>query len=120
MRGGDTNIFDFALFFQYFSHRVLRWSITPIALFGLIPVNAYLVYKYMDSIGFYHLAMLGQVGFYAAAILGWVLANKEIKVKILYVPYYFLIMNYAVIAGFFRYIGKNQSAAWERSARAKK
>lgn len=110
---------NFVLWFQYVSHRVLRWSLTPVCLTLLVPVNLYLVFN-STEVGFYHLALLSQIGFYIAAIAGWILANKEIKVKALYVPYYFLIMNYAVIAGFFRYVGKSQAAAWERSARAKK
>lgn len=110
---------DFVLFFQYVSHRVLRWSVTPIFLFAMIPINVYLVFK-SENTSIYHLFLAGQLVFYSSAILGWVLANKEIKVKVLYIPYYFLIMNYSVIAGFFRYINKSQAAAWERSARAKK
>lgn len=110
---------NFVLWFQYVSHRVLRWSVTPVSLALLIPVNILLVVQ-SEGLTFFHLALVGQVIFYSSAIVGWVLANKEIKVKVLYVPYYFLIMNYAVIAGFFRYINKSQAAAWERSARAKK
>lgn len=110
---------NFVLWFQYVSHRVLRWSITPVCLLLLVPVNLVLVAQ-TCNLTFYHIALLGQIIFYIAAITGWVLANKEIKVKVLYVPYYFLIMNYAVIAGFFRYISKSQAAAWERSTRAKK
>ena len=30
--------------FQYISHRVLRWSITPLALFALLPINVLLMY----------------------------------------------------------------------------
>jgi hypothetical protein len=38
-------------------------------------------------------------------------------VKILFIPYYFCIMNYAVIAGIVRYSRRKQSAAWEKSRR---
>ncbi len=110
---------NFILFFQYLSHRVLRWSVTPVFLFAMVPINIYLVMK-ASEFSIYHVFLIGQIGFYSSAILGWILANKEIKVKVLYVPYYFLIMNYSVIAGFFRYLNKSQAAAWERSARAKK
>ncbi len=110
---------NFVLWFQYVSHRVLRWSVTPVCLALLIPINLVLVVN-SEGLTFFHVALLGQIIFYIAAIAGWILANREIKVKALYVPYYFLIMNYAVIAGFFRYINKSQAAAWERSARAKK
>ncbi|TAE63533.1 MAG: glycosyltransferase family 2 protein, partial [Bacteroidetes bacterium] len=56
-------------------------------------------------------------GFYTAAILGWLLEQRNIKVKVLFIPYYFCMMNYAVLAGIIRYFGKKQSAAWEKSKR---
>ncbi len=33
------------------------------------------------------------------------------------IPYYFFIMNYAVFAGFFRWLKGSQSAKWERAKR---
>jgi fucose 4-O-acetylase-like acetyltransferase len=52
------------------------------------------------------------------AMLGWFLENRSIKVKILYIPYYFFIMNYAVFRGFFRFLKGRQSVNWERAKRA--
>jgi hypothetical protein len=63
--------------------------------------------------------MWGQIIFYAAALLGWFLENREIKVKALFIPYYFFIMNLSVYLGFARYIKGNQSVKWERAQRAK-
>ncbi len=37
--------------------------------------------------------------------------------KLLFVPYYFCMMNYAVIAGIRRFYAGKQSAAWEKSKR---
>jgi cellulose synthase/poly-beta-1,6-N-acetylglucosamine synthase-like glycosyltransferase len=104
---------DFTLTFQYISHRVLRWSVAPLLLLLAFPLNIYLfnespIYQYM----FY-----GQCLFYMAAMLGWYLENQRIKIKALFVPYYFFIMNYAVFAGFIKYLKGKQSAAWERSKR---
>lgn len=103
------------LTFQYVSHRVLRWSIAPLCLLILIPLNFYL---HLQFSGLYTMLMAGQFVFYLLAITGWYFANRKIKVKILFIPYYFFIMNYAVILGFFRYLKGSQSAAWERSKRA--
>ena len=45
------NIFKYKLLsFQYISHRVLRWSITPLCLLLIIPINIYLVAKYDNII----------------------------------------------------------------------
>lgn len=104
---------NFTLTFQYVSHRVLRWSIVPLFLLLIFPVNAYLF-----SFGIlYQLLFYSQCIFYITALAGWYLANREIKVKALFVPYYFFIMNYAVFMGFFRYLKGKQAAAWERSKR---
>jgi hypothetical protein len=62
--------------------------------------------------------MLLQVLFYAFALLGWYLENKQIKIKVLFVPYYFFIMNLCMYLGFVKYIRGKQSANWERAKRA--
>ena len=46
------------------------------------------------------------------------LANKQIKVKALFVPYYFFIMNLCMYLGFIRFLRGKQSANWERAKRA--
>lgn len=104
----------FILTFQYVSHRVLRWSVAPLFLFLLIPVNILL---YNESV-IYQLLLAGQILFYTMALLGWYLENRQIKLKILFIPFYFFIMNYSVFLGFFRYIKGKQSGMWERAARA--
>ena len=55
--------------------------------------------------------------FYLAAILGSILESRSIKIKILFIPFYFCMMNYATIMGTFRYFKGKQSAAWEKSKR---
>lgn len=100
------------LSFAYISHRVLRWSITPLALLFLVPLNLLLVEQ-----PFYALLFAGQILFYLLAWKGYLDDSKGIKSKF-FIPYYFFIMNYAVIAGFFRFIKGSQSAKWERAKRA--
>ena len=114
------NIFKYGILsFQYISHRVLRWTITPLCLLVLIPVSAVLAYNdgFYTS-GFYNLFFWSQMAMYIAALLGWLLENNATRIKILFVPYYFFIMNLSVVLGFFRFIGNNQSVNWERAKRA--
>lgn len=114
------NIFKYGtLSFQYISHRVLRWSLTPLCLILLIPVLSILAFNEgIVSFGFYSILFWMQFLFYTSALLGWFLENRETRIKILFVPYYFFIMNLCVILGFFRYIKKSQSVNWERAKRA--
>ncbi|MEM9824441.1 MAG: glycosyltransferase family 2 protein, partial [Bacteroidota bacterium] len=110
------NIFKYGLLsFQYISHRVLRWTLAPIALPILLFVNAYLAFP---GAYLYQLLFLGQVLFYGLALIGYILEKKKIKFKAFFVPYYFCIMNYAVFRGFYRIMTGNQSVVWERAKRA--
>ena len=114
------NVFKYGtLSFQYISHRVLRWSLTPLCLVLLIPVLTMLaIDEGLFSFSLYTLFFWLQNLFYAAALLGWFLENRETRIKILFIPYYFFIMNLSVVLGFFRYINNTQSVNWERSKRA--
>lgn len=105
--------------FQYISHRVLRWSLTPVLLFSLLPLNTILIFT-TDSPLFYAVIWLLQTLFYLMASWGYYLSKKRIKNKILFVPYYFLFMNINVVRGF-NYLRKRRgqtNGAWEKAQRA--
>ncbi len=113
---GLLNIFRYpVLSFQFISHRVLRWTLCPLCLLILIVTSACLATS--DAGGFYDVVFRLQTVFYAIAITGWVLASHELKLKIFYIPYYFLFMNLSVFAGFFRFIRKKQTVVWEKAIR---
>ena len=114
------NIFKYGtLSFQYISHRVLRWTLTPLCLVLLIPVLSVLAFNEgILDFGLYSTLFWLQLLFYAGALIGWFLENISIKIKLLFVPYYFFIMNLSVVLGFFRYMKKTQSVNWERAQRA--
>ena len=104
------------LTFQYFSHRVLRWTVTPWLMILLFILNLMICIRYPD-LQIYTILLVFQLFFYSAALAGWFLESKKIKVKAAFIPFYFSMMNYAVIAGTFRYFKGAQSAAWEKSKR---
>jgi cellulose synthase/poly-beta-1,6-N-acetylglucosamine synthase-like glycosyltransferase len=114
------NIFKYGtLSFQYISHRVLRWTLTPLCLVLLIPVGLILaVNEGLLNFGVYATLFWLQLLFYMAALTGWFLENRSTRIKALFVPYYFFIMNLSVVLGFFRYMKKTQSVNWERAKRA--
>lgn len=101
--------------FLYISHRVLRWSLTPLLLALLLPLNAGLALTYGN---WYGILMRLQFGFYGAAGLGWVLAAQGRTAGPLLVPLYFTMMNVAVFRGFGRFVRKAQPAAWDKAQRA--
>jgi cellulose synthase/poly-beta-1,6-N-acetylglucosamine synthase-like glycosyltransferase len=114
------NIFRYGILsFQYISHRVLRWTLTPLSLMILIPLLFMLAFdERILNFGFYATVFWLQLLFYGAALLGWFLENRSTSLKILFIPYYFFIMNLSVVLGFFRYLKKSQSVNWERAKRA--
>ncbi len=114
------NIFKYGIVsFQYVSHRVLRWSITPVALFALFPLNVWLAINSASSSSCgYGVLLIAQILFYLAAYWGYALSKKQIKNKFLYVPYYFVFMNINVLKGAFYLKKKKGSGAWEKAKRA--
>jgi len=107
------------LTFQYISHRVLRWTLAPLFLPILLILNIIIsLFEGFGNLSLFNVLLVLQFVFYIAALLGWYLENRAIKVKILFIPYYFFIMNLAVFLGFKRYIKKAQSVNWERAKRA--
>ena len=104
------------VFFQFISHRVLRWSITPVVLMALIPLNVALVLMKGGTV--YTVIWILQILFYAAAFAGYVLASKGKKSKLLYVPYYFLFMNVNVFLGVRYLMTHSTSGTWEKAKRA--
>lgn len=105
------------LSFQYISHRILRWTVTPFFMMVALVANGIIVANTGEV--FYLIMLLAQILFYAMALAGWFLENKKIKSKIFFVPYYFCMMNYAVLMGIRRYCMGGQNAAWDKSKRKK-
>ena len=115
------NIFKYGtLSFQYISHRVLRWTLAPFSLLLMLPIGLLLAIKSgIFTYQFYALLFWLQILFYMAALLGWYLENRSIRLKILFIPYYFFIMNLSVFLGFKRYLKGSQTVNWERAKRGK-
>ncbi|MDD4639540.1 MAG: glycosyltransferase family 2 protein, partial [Bacteroidales bacterium] len=113
------NIFHYpVLSFQYISHRVLRWTVTPVALFLLFPLNLYILFQERSLI--YLLLMLFQVFFYTMGIAGILLEKRGPVSKVMTIPGYFLFMNINVIRGFFYLCRRKKegTGTWEKVKRA--
>ena len=101
--------------FQYVSHRVFRWIVSPVCLILMLLFNFFAVLAGAPL--FYHIVLLLQLLFYLAAFAGMILDRKE-KAGILRVPYYFLFANFTMFAGI-GYLARNKgNGAWEKAKRA--
>ena len=102
--------------FQYVSHRVLRWSITPIAMVLLLLVNIALVIMGVGT--FYTVMLILQAIFYLMALVGWLQNRFGYKNKLLYTAYYFVFMNFNVFRGMSYLRTHGKSGAWEKAKRS--
>lgn len=111
------NIFKYGrLSWQYISHRVLRWTITPFILFALFPLNIILLWS--EHVLLYSIILFFQIIFYLMAFVGTLLAHRQLQNKILFVPYYFMFMNLNVFAGIKYLLLNKQKGVWEKAKRA--
>ena len=106
---------DWRLTFQYVSHRLLRWTVGPLLLPVILALNVALAHRVG---GVYTWLLYAQGAFYLLAALGYLFERREVRVKALFVPMYFTMMNVAVYRGLFRLLGQKQSVNWEKAARA--
>jgi len=102
------------LAFQYVSHRVLRWAVTPFCLPILLMANILLIGEHWV----YDVILAVQTGFYILALVGAILESYNLKVKVFFVPYYFCFMHYALFLGLRKYWQGNHSGIWEKAKRA--
>lgn len=114
------NIFKYKfLSFQYISHKVSRWVLVPVALVLVFALNFWIVFN-MNPLNpmVYQVLLVLQLLFYSTVIFGALLQNRSIKWRILFVPYYFFMGNWAMWLGLKRYLSGKQTVKWERAKRA--
>lgn len=104
------------LSFLYISHRVLRWTLSPLSL--ILALIASFLLAVFFSATIYKVLFLLQVIFYSCALVAHVLPLLSKRVKILQLSYYFVFMNISVIQGFFRFLLGKQPSAWEKVKRS--
>lgn len=119
------NVFKYGwLSFQYVSHRVLRWAVTPFCLPMLLLLNGLMLTQSSASTASFlspqvwRGLFVAQVAFYLIAAVGYVLENRQTRFKFTFVPFYFVFMNWCVLAGFGRFCNGSLSGVWEKAKRA--
>lgn len=100
------------VWWQYISHHVSRMIVPPalVLMFGLSAALA-------TSSRFYLALFVAQVIFYAFAAIGFVLARRDIRIKLFYVPFYFTFANAAVALALVRWPRRKYDYAWKRTER---
>ena len=93
---------------ELLSHKVLRYSV-PFFLIALLLAAG--VAGLYSTLFLYFFAL--QVVFYFIAFVGWFLEKNGIKLSILPLPFYFVLANFAVIIGFFKFLRGEKYTHWE-------
>ena len=105
------NPFKNIIFFQFISHKVFR-LLVPFALIFIFISNMFLL-----QAAFYKTTMIMQVCFYVSAIIGHFLSMKKPSFigRLFGVPLAFVVLNYAALAGLYRFITHKQKVVWEKA-----
>ena len=96
-------------FFFYVSHRVLRWM-GPFLILGVLVSNALLALQHPA----WRALLAMQLGVYALMVT---VPLVRIRWKPLYVPYYFLLVNLAILVGFMKNLLGLQKTSWVSTRR---
>jgi cellulose synthase/poly-beta-1,6-N-acetylglucosamine synthase-like glycosyltransferase len=94
---------------QYFSHRVLRWAVTPFLLPTALFLNLLLWPKWL-----YKGLVVIQLSFYGAGFIGYLRARKGHRRGVINAIFYFCLANMAAIVGFWRYATGRQPVTWKK------
>ncbi len=112
------NVFRYGVVsFMFLSHRVLRWSLTPLLLFCCCrSMRRWPLADRRCTLRSWRCNWR----FYAAALGGYYLATRAIRNKYLFVPYYFLFYERERDPRFLLFAEKrgSGSGAWEKAKRA--
>jgi cellulose synthase/poly-beta-1,6-N-acetylglucosamine synthase-like glycosyltransferase len=103
------------LSFLYLSHRVLRWTLSPVCLILAFISNLVLFINEVHIL--YGLLFIIQICFYGLALAAAITGPKGGGFKLMKLAYYFVFMNLSVILGFFRFLRGKQPSAWEKARR---
>jgi biofilm PGA synthesis N-glycosyltransferase PgaC len=96
--------------FMYLSHKLFRW-LSPFFMILLFMANTFLLQN-----TYWRIFFALQLVFCALAGLGWIFSKRDIN-KIFKVPFYFCMVNYAALVGFFKGIFKLQRSTWDKASR---
>lgn len=99
----------YQLVFSYVSHKLLRW-LTPVFLIGLYISSAVLAFKTENS--FLIIFSLLQTLFYALAFIGTRI-KESIKSPLIYISFYFCLVNSAALLGLYKGLLNKQSVKWK-------
>ena len=96
--------------FSLFSHKILRWLGFPILMLNLL-ANIYLAGQ-----PFFLALFVVQLTFYICGTLGYWGERVGFRIKALYIPYYFLLINIACFFGIIQWLVGKRITKWQAAS----
>lgn len=103
------------LAFKYLSHKVLRWTIVPVAVLMIPLINLAILFN--SQTFFYVISFILLSIFYVFGLTGYMLKNNRYESHLFTLPYYLIIIHIAQLQGLVKYLSKRQSVKWEKVKR---
>jgi cellulose synthase/poly-beta-1,6-N-acetylglucosamine synthase-like glycosyltransferase len=100
------------VWWQYVSHHVLRMAV-PLAMAGTLASSIFLA----SHSRWFAFAAAAQGMFYTMSAIGLGLALRDIRIKLFYIPFYFLFANAAIGKALIRWPQRKYDYAWNRTER---
>lgn len=102
------NPFKYPLpFLMLASHKIGRWLV-PFLMIGVFFLNFFLLGKHL-----YEGLMILQISFYSLTLISFLLSLFGVRIKYLFIPYYFCLINIAASAGCIKAVFGNKQTSWE-------
>ena len=99
---------------QFISHKFLRWMVGPV-MFLVFVSNVVL----MRGSAFYTGTLAAQVLVYLAAISGWHMRKTRKPHPLLYLPFYFTMVNLAAVVAIAKFVSGRRQRVWEKAESAR-
>lgn len=99
------------LAFQCISHKLLRWFVGYILIVLFLSNIFLLLYSPIYLVSF-----AIQLVFYILATIGLYMQRKGIKTRLFFIPYYFILVNFAAMVGVIRGITGRRLSKWTKAA----
>lgn len=104
----------FLISYALWSHKIIRW-LSPLFFIVLLITNILLVINRSGVL--FDIFFVFQLAVIVFGILGYFLSKKGINIKFFQLCYYFIVTNYALTKGMYKYITKSFKPTWEPTPR---
>ena len=92
--------------FGLWSHKIIRWFV-PFLLISLFTSHLLI-----SRIPFYFYLLIFHLLFYMTVFIGWLSSKRSKKSNVFTYMYYFVLINFALLVGFFKSIFGIQESSW--------